>query len=290
MKIRKIVTTVLCSIMAINLVACGAKNNDNSESTENSASLEQVESKGEKEVDKEKKEVVVFAAASLTDVLEELKGVFEKDHEKVNLTFNFDSSGTLKSQILEGADCDLFVSAAQKQMNELDPENENYNGKVAIDNETRLDLLENKVCLVASGENEKGIEKFEDLDSDKVETIALGNEDVPVGQYSEEILENLGIFDKIQSKISYGSNVREVASWVSEKTVDAGIIYATDAKAFDLNIISKADDSMLDNKVIYPAALLKDAKNKEEAKDFLEFLKTDQASEIFEKAGFTPVK
>lgn len=290
MKIRKIVTTALCSIMAINLVACGAKNNDNSESTENSASLEQVESKGGKEVDKEKKEVVVFAAASLTDVLEELKGVFEKDHEKVNLTFNFDSSGTLKSQILEGADCDLFVSAAQKQMNELDPENENYNGKVAIDNETRLDLLENKVCLVASGENEKGIEKFEDLDSDKVETIALGNEDVPVGQYSEEILENLGIFDKIQSKISYGSNVREVASWVSEKTVDAGIIYATDAKAFDLNIISKADDSMLDNKVIYPAALLKDAINKEEAKDFLEFLKTDQASEIFEKAGFTPVK
>lgn len=283
MKIKKIFATLLCSIIAINLVSCATKKD------ESQGSFESIES-SEENISTDKKDIVVFAAASMTDVLEELKDTYEKDHKDINLTFNFDSSGTLESQILEGADCDVFISAAQKQMNELDPEDENYNGKIAIEKDTRKDLLENKVCLVASGDNEKNIERFEDLDSDKVETIALGNEDVPVGQYSEEILNKLGIFEKIQPKISYGSNVREVASWVSENTVDAGIIYATDAKVFDLNIVAEADDSMLDNKVIYPAAVLKNSKNKEEAKEFLEYLQTDVASEIFIKAGFSPVK
>lgn len=290
MKIRKIVTTALCSIMAINLVACGAKNNDNSESTENSASLEQVESKGGKEVDKEKKEVVVFAAASLTDVLEELKGVFEKDHEKVNLTFNFDSSGTLKSQILEGADCDLFVSAAQKQMNELDPESEDFKGKAAIKGETRIDLLENKLCLVVGEKDGSKISKFEDLATDKVKTLALGNEDVPVGQYSEEILKNLGIYDQAMAKASLGSNVREVASWVSENTADAGIVYATDAKAFGLKVVAEAKGSMLENKIIYPAAILENSNNKEEAQKFLNFLLEDESGQIFEDAGFSVLR
>lgn len=284
MKLKKIFTMTLCSLIAINLIACGAGKNENLTSDETINGLK------EKNVNMESEELVVFAAASMTDVLEKLKDVYESDHQDINLTFSFDSSGTLKSQILEGADCDIFISAAQKQMNELDPDQKNYNGKVAIDKQTRTDLLENKVCLVASGDNEKGVEKFQDLAKENIETIALGNEDVPVGQYSEEILKNLGIFEKIQPKISYGSNVREVASWIKENAVDAGIIYATDAKVFDLNIVAEADDSMLDNKVIYPAAVLESSKHKEEAKEFLEFLQTDQASEIFTKAGFTPVK
>lgn len=280
MNLKKILLSVFIAFLALTLISCSGKNKDVETATENSKQEEKVE----------KKDLVVFAAASMTDVLEDLKNKYEEENNNVNLIFNFDSSGTLKTQIIEGADCDVFISAAQKQINELDPDNENYNGKVSIQKDTRIDLLENKVTLVVAKGNAKNIDKFEDLNSDKVETIALGNEDVPVGQYSEEILNNLGIFEKIQPKVTLGTNVREVASWVSENTVDAGIVYATDAKAYDLEVVAQADDSMLDNKVIYPAAVLDNSKNKEEAKNFLEFLQTEEAAKVFEDAGFTPIK
>ena len=280
MNLKKILLSVFIAFLALTLISCSGKNKDVETATENSKQEEKVE----------KKDLVVFAAASMTDVLEDLKNKYEEENNNVNLIFNFDSSGTLKTQIIEGADCDVFISAAQKQINELDPNNENYNGKVSIQKDTRIDLLKNKVTLVVAKGNAKNIDKFEDLNSDKVETIALGNEDVPVGQYSEEILKNLGIFEKIQPKVTLGTNVREVASWVSENTVDAGIVYATDAKAYDLEVVAQADDSMLDNKVIYPAAVLDNSKNKEEAENFLEFLQTEEAAKVFEDAGFTPVK
>lgn len=289
MKLKKIIGAVFLGALALSMSACGSAKKTN-EASKESTNVESVQSTEVEALSTEKKDVIVFAAASMTDVLADIKQAYEKEHQDINLTFNFDSSGTLKSQILEGADCDLFVSAAQKQMNELDPENEKYNGKVSIDKESRIDLLENKVCLVVSGDNEKNIESFEDLNTDKVSTIALGNEDVPVGQYSEEILKKLGIFDQIQSKVTYGTNVREVTSWVKEKAADAGIIYATDAKVFDLNVVSIADDSLLENKVIYPAAVLENAKHKQEAKDFLEFLQKNKAKESFKKFGFSPLK
>ncbi|MDD7305027.1 MAG: molybdate ABC transporter substrate-binding protein [Peptoniphilaceae bacterium] len=289
MNLKKTTIGLFTLAMVLNFAGCGSKEKDNS-STEKITPVSSTSQESTNTTSKEKKDIVVFAAASLTDVLDELKTAYEKENYGVNLTFNFDSSGTLKTQIEEGADVDLFISAAQKQMNELDPKNEEYGGKVGIDSNSRVDLLENKVCLVVSEGNKNNIEKFEDLNTDKVKTIALGNEDVPVGQYSEEILKNLGIFDAVKPKVTLGSNVREVASWVSENTVDAGIIYATDAKAFNLQVVAEADDSMLDNKVIYPAAVLENSKNKEDAQKFLDFLKTDKASEIFEKAGFTPIK
>lgn len=275
MKVKKFLAVFLVLLVAISVASCGGEKNKAQKTNDAPA---------------EKKDLVVFAAASMTDVLEEIKENYEKENEGVNLIFNFDSSGTLKSQIVEGADVDLFISAAEKQMNELDSENETYNGKVAIDGNSRIDLLENKVTLVVPKGNKNNISDFNDLNTDKAMTIALGNEDVPVGQYSEEILKNLGIYDSIQDKVTLGSNVREVASWVAEGTVDAGIIYATDAKAFDLKIVAEADDSMLDNKVIYPAAVLENAKNKDEAQKFLDYLKTDEAGKVFEDAGFTPVK
>lgn len=274
MKVKKFFAVFLVLLVAISLASCGGEKNKAEKTSDTTA---------------EKKDLVVFAAASMTDVLEEIKENYEKENEGVNLIFNFDSSGTLKSQIVEGADADLFISAAEKQMNELDSKNEAYNGKVAIDSSSRTDLLENKVTLVVP-EGNNNITDFRDLNTDKAMTIALGNEDVPVGQYSEEILRNLGIFDEIKDKVTFGSNVREVASWVSEGTVDAGIIYATDAKVFDLKIVAEADDDMLDNKVIYPAAVLENAKNKDEAQKFLDYLKTDDASKVFVDAGFTPVK
>lgn len=288
MRIKKIALGLCSILMATTFAACGSKENQEGSVVASTNESEQEAIVEEETMDK--KDLVVFAAASMTDVLEEIKTAYEEESPETNLVFNFDSSGTLKSQILEGADVDVFISAAQKQMNELDPSDESYNGEVSIVEDSRIDLLENKVTLVVPEGNEKKIEKFEDLNTDKVETIALGNEDVPVGQYSEEILRNLGIFDQIQEKVTLGSNVREVASWVKEGTVDTGIIYATDAKAFDLEVVSQADDSILDNKVIYPAAVLENSENKDQAQDFLDFLETDQASKLLEDAGFTPFK
>lgn len=282
MKKTNIFLAILTLAMAFGLGACGKKENLEAEASQSAESLG---ANGE-----EKEDLIVFAAASMTDVLEEIKDKYEKENPNVNLIFNFDSSGTLKTQIEEGAPCDIFISAAQKQMNELDPKNENYLGKASIDDGSRLDLLENKVCLVVAEDGDIELSKFEDLATEKVNTIALGNEDVPVGQYSEEILNNLGIYDKVMEKTSLGSNVREVASWISEKTADAGIVYSTDAKAFGLKVVAEADDSMLDNKVIYPAAILDNAKNKKEAKEFLSFLLSDEAGKIFQEAGFSLAK
>lgn len=281
MNFKKIVMTALAGLMLIGTVGCANKNANDNKSNEPMSSSNLAKS-NENANNKEKKDLIVFAAASMTEALEELKTEFEKENPNLNLTFNFDSSGTLKTQIDSGADCDVFVSAAQKQMNELEDEDK-------IDKETRFDLLENEVTLAVAEGNEKGIKDFNDLEKRDVEKIALGNSDVPVGQYSEEILKNLGIWDKIQDKVTFGSNVKEVTSWVSEKIADCGIVYKTDAKTAGLETVAVADDSMLENKVIYPAALLKNSKNPEEGKKYLEFLQGEKASEILDKYGFKPL-
>ncbi|WP_058991060.1 molybdate ABC transporter substrate-binding protein [Anaerococcus rubeinfantis] len=280
MNFKKIAMTALAGAMLIGTVGCANKNANDNKSNEPMSSSNVA--KSNENTDKEKKDLVVFAAASMTEALEELKTEFEKENPNLNLTFNFDSSGTLKTQIDSGADCDVFVSAAQKQMDELEDEDK-------IDKETRFDLLENEVTLAVAEGNEKGIKDFKDLEKRDVEKIALGNSDVPVGQYSEEILKNLGIWDKIQDKVTFGSNVKEVTSWVSEKAADCGIVYKTDAKTAGLETVAVADDSMLENKVIYPAALLKNSKNPEEGKKYLEFLQGKKASEVLDKYGFKPL-
>lgn len=279
MKLRKVLRGLLGLGLAIGLVSCGSKDKPKEDMSKNAQ---------RKDADKE--DLVVFAAASMTDVLDQIKTSYEKQNPEVNLIFNFDSSGTLKTQIEEGANCDVFISAAQKQMNELDPEDEDFKGKASIKDKSRIDLLENKLCLVVGDKTDSKISKFEDLATDKVKTLALGNEDVPVGQYSEEILKNLEIYDQAMAKASLGSNVREVASWVSENTADAGIVYATDAKAFGLKVVAEAKGSMLENNIIYPAAILENSKNKEEAQKFLEFLLEDESGQIFEDAGFSVLR
>lgn len=250
----------------------------------NSNESEEKEVKEQTKAEQSESDLIVFAAASMTESLNELKDVFVKDNPDIKLSFNFDSSGTLKTQIEEGADCDVFISAAKKQMDELEGLDE---GKESlIDSESRFDLLENEVTLAVKEDSDKDISSFEDLNTDKVTSIALGNSDVPVGQYSEELLNNLGIWEAIQDKVTFGSNVKEVTTWVSEGAVDCGIIYSTDANTAGLKIVDRADSSKFENRIIYPAALTINSKNKEAGEKFLEFLKSDQAQKVFEKYGF----
>lgn len=233
----------------------------------------------------------VFAAASMTETLEKIQSMYQEEAPNVTLVFNFDSSGTLKTQIQEGAECDLFISAAQKQMNQLDitadPE-VNEEGLDFVLEGSRINLLENKVVLAVPEGNPAGIESFEDLGTDKLKLLALGNEDVPVGQYSTEILTNMGLLEGLEAdgKITYGSNVKEVTTQVSEASADAGIIYATDAFSAKLTVVEEAGTDLC-RQVIYPAAVLKTAANPEAAQAFLDYLKTDACMEVFNEVGFS---
>jgi molybdate transport system substrate-binding protein len=233
----------------------------------------------------------VFAAASMTETLTTIQEMYAEVEPNVSLVFNFDSSGTLKTQIQEGAECDVFISAAQKQMDQLDitaDSEVNTEGLDFVLEGTRVDLLENKVVLAVPEGNPAGIESFEDLGSDALTLLALGNEDVPVGQYSTEILTNLGILDSLEadSKITYGSNVKEVTTQVSEASADAGIIYATDAYSAGLTVVDQAGADLC-KQVIYPAAVLNISEHTEEAQAFLEYLQTDECMDVFAEVGFT---
>ena len=245
----------------------------------------------------EKTEVIVFAAASMTETLTELKAVYEADHPEVNIVYNFDSSGTLKTQIQEGADCDLFISAGQKQMNQLDitaSADVNTEGLDFVLEGSRLNLLENKVVLVVPGGNPKGIESFDQLaellrNGDVL--MAMGGADVPVGQYTQKILAFYGLNEEELANaglLSYGSNVKEVTTQVKEASVDCGVVYCTDAFSAGLTVVGSASAEMC-GQVIYPAAVLKTAKHADAAQAFLDFLKTDAAMAVFGKVGFSPV-
>lgn len=232
----------------------------------------------------------VFAAASMTETLEKIQEMYAQVEPDVSLVFNFDSSGTLKTQIQEGAECDLFISAAQKQMDQLDIQADpavNEEGLDYVVEESRVDLLENKVVLAVPDGNPASVESFEDLGTDKIQLLALGNEDVPVGQYSTEILTNLGILEDLEaaSKITYGSNVKEVTTQVSEASADAGIIYATDAYSAGLSTVAEAGSDLC-KRAIYPAAVLNVSEHPEEAQAFLDYLQTDACMEVFEEVGF----
>lgn len=288
---KKMTSIFLSLLFAISLAACGAKapaGEDMKEETKAEDMNNEKKDEEKKDETSAKTDLNVFAAASMTESLEELKAVFEEENPRINLVFNFDSSGTLKTQIAEGAACDVFISAAKKQMDELDPNSASKASDITIDPNTRFDLLENEVVLAVEENFDKDIRSFDDIKKDKVGTIALGNADVPVGQYSESLLKNMGIWEMIQDKISFGSNVKEVTSWVKEGAVDCGIIYSTDAKAAGLKIVATANPDMLDKKVIYPAALIENSPNREASEKFLEFLKSDRAREVFAQYGFKP--
>ena len=233
----------------------------------------------------------------MTETLNRIAEDYKAVDPNVTLTFNFASSGDLLTQIKEGADCDVFISAAPKQMNALDGSlkddtDKNSDGPDELLDGTRIDLLENKVTLAVPEGNPKGIKSFDDL-AGKLASgdvlLAIGNSDVPVGQYTQKIFAHYGLDEAALASsgvLTYGSNVKEVTTQVSEGSVDCGIIYATDAFSAGLDTVDEATADMC-GQVIYPAAVLKNSTHADEAKAFLDYLTTDEAGKVFESVGFT---
>ena len=244
----------------------------------------------------EEVELIVFAAASMTETLTKIKDLYEAANPGVKITYNFDSSGTLKTQIQEGAECDLFISAGQKQMNQLDSTAStevNTEGLDFVLQGSRINLLENKVVLVVPDGNPKGIESFDQL-AELLKSgdvlMAMGNSDVPVGQYTQKILAWYELSEDelaAAGKITYGSNVKEVTTQVSEASVDCGVVYCTDAFSAGLTVVEGATAEMC-GQVIYPAAVLNVSTHPEAAQSFLDYLTTGEAMAVFEAVGFSP--
>ena len=276
---KKFVSLLLALVMALSLVACGndAKPDSNSDGAEVT--------------------LTVFAAASLTESLNAIGEKYMAENQNVKLVFNYDSSGTLYKQIKEGAVCDLFISAAPKQMNQLDgtlkdDAEKNPDGLDMLLAGSRIDLLENKVALAVTDGNPKGIDSFDKL-AELLKTgdvkLAIGNADVPVGQYTQKIFKFYDIDEAaIADKLTYGANVKEVTTAVSEGTVDCGIIYASDAYSAKLSVAATATADMC-GQVIYPAAILSGSTNQDAAAAFLKYLQGSEASAEFEKVLFTPL-
>ena len=239
-------------------------------------------------------ELVVFAAASLTETLDQIAEDYKTVAPDVTLTFNFDSSGTLKTQIEEGAMCDLFISAGQKQMDATADPSVNTDGLDFLLAGSRVDLLENKVTLAVPENNPKGIDSF-DMLAAHLEAgdilLAMGNSDVPVGQYTQKILAYYGLDESALTNaqcITYGSNVKEVTTQVREGSVDAGVIYCTDAYSAGLTVVDEATPEMC-GQVIYPAAVLQTSAHQDAARSFLDYLAADEAMSVFEAVGFSKV-
>ena len=293
---KKVLAAFLGLVIAAGLLAgCGNRNASETPAPQASQEEAQPEAQAPKEAPAEAPEEVakpagepveltVFAAASMTETLNEIAGLYKDKAPEVTLVFNFDSSGTLQTQIEEGAACDLFLSAGQKQMNALSEGG--YIGE-----ESRIDLLENKVTLCVPDGNPASLEGFEDL-AKRLKAgdllLAMGNSDVPVGQYTQKIFDYYDIDENaVSGSLTYGTNVKEVTTQVSEGSVDCGIIYCTDAYSAGLEILDYATAEMC-GQVIYPAAVLKDAAHPEEAQEFLNYLTTQECMEVFEQVGFSP--
>ncbi|MBR0032855.1 MAG: molybdate ABC transporter substrate-binding protein [Treponema sp.] len=228
----------------------------------------------------EKTELTVLAAASLCDVCKELKSEYEKKNPHVELLFSFGGSGSLKAQIEAGAPCDIFISAATKQMEALQK-------KGIIIEESVKNLLENEVVLIAPFSSESAISSFKDLALPSVKMIAIGEpSSVPVGQYSKAIFESLDVWDKVSKKANFASDVRTVLSWVEESACDFGIVYATDAATSrKVRVVARSPESACP-KVIYPAGIVKTTESQEESEKFMDFLFSEKAGKIYSSAGF----
>ena len=281
---KKFFSLLLTLSLALSLTACGGSTDTGDTAADDTAN----------DTTAEPVELYVFAAASMQESLDQVIEAYKAVAPEVTVVATYDSSGTLKTQIQEGADCDVFISAAPKQMNQLDAEGgeENTEGLDLVDSATRLDLLENKVTLAVPEGNPKGIESFDQL----VELLAagdvflaMGNSDVPVGQYTQKIFAYYGLDEAALAQagvLTYGSDVKEVTTHVSEAAVDCGVIYATDAFSAGLTVVDSATPEMC-GQVIYPAAAIQGG-NEEAAQAFLDYLQTDEAMAVFESVGFSP--
>ena len=287
---KKLFAMLIAAVMVLSFAACAAPAAEPAPTEEPAAPEETVP-------EAEPVELIVFAAASMTETMNQIAEMYKTVAPNVTLTYNFDSSGTLKTQIQEGAECDLFISAGQKQMNQLDitadPEVNTDKLDFVLEG-TRVNLLENRVTLCVPEGNPKDIKSFDDL-ADKLKEgsvlMAMGNSDVPVGQYTQKILAFYGLDEEKLAKdgvITYGTNVKEVTTQVTEASVDCGVVYCTDAFSAGFTPVDYATKEMC-GQVIYPAAVLNVSKNQEAAKEFLAYLQTDEAMKVFEAVGFASV-
>lgn len=298
---KKLFAILMAALLAFTMFACTEKTAEptleDPAVTDATAAEPAAEPETPAEPEAEPAELIVFAAASMTETLTQIAELYKAVAPNVALTFNFDSSGTLKTQIQEGADCDLFISAGQKQMNQLDitakPE-VNTDGLDFVLEGSRINLLENRVTLCVAEGNDKGIDSFETL-AEKLKSgevlMAMGNSDVPVGQYTQKILAYFNLDEEALAKagtITYGTNVKEVTTQVKESSVDCGVVYCTDAYSAGLTPVAYATAEMC-GQVIYPAAVLKVSKHPEAAQAFLDYLTTPEAMAVFKAVGFAPV-
>lgn len=225
--------------------------------------------------------LTVSAAISLSNALQEIKPLYQRSKPSVNITYNFGASGALQQQIEQGAPVDVFFSAATKQTNALQQKNLLLPG-------TLKNLLTNRLVLITPS-NGAVLTNYKDLTRSQVRKIAVGEpRSVPAGQYAQEVLTNLRILETLKPKFVYGSNVRQVLTFVETGNADAGIVYATDAKQAKPGSIrvGPAAPEKLHSPIVYPVAVLKDSRNAAAAKDFVQFLSSSQARGVFEKYGF----
>ena len=222
-------------------------------------------------------------AASLSDVAKELSAQFEKENPNIQIQYNFGSSGKLQQQMEQQAPVDVFLSAGKKQIDELIQ-------KGLVDKQDSMDLLENTLVLIVPKGSSLKLTDFSEVTDSAVKAIAVGDEGVPVGQYTQQIYEHLGIWEDVLKKASLGSDVRTVLAWVEQGSVDCGVVYATDAAiSKQVDIVAKAPEGS-HKPVIYPLAMIKNTAHPKEAKQWMDFLQSEAAASIFEKFGFQRVK
>lgn len=278
---KKIIALVLIVCLTLSFSACSnnaepAASQDSSSAADSSQDVKEAEAAVNETL-------LIAAAASLKNCFgDELIPLFEEKYPNIKVDATFDSSGKLQTQIEEGADVDVFMSAAMKQMNALDE-------KELMVKDSIIKLLENKIVLIVPKDNDKGIAVFEDII--KADTVAVGDpESVPAGQYAKEAFENLGLWDEVSAKSSLGTNVTEVLNWVSEGSADAGVVYSTDAASKEnVIVVAEAPEGSV-SPVIYPVGIVKSSTKQDAAKLFVEFLKSEEALIVFEKYGFTSLK
>ena len=294
---KKQITVVMAAMMAAGMMAgCSSKTQEATQAAteaettaEETTALETTAAEAEDEIEAKadlgEQSILVAAAASLKNAYEDkLIPMFEEQYPGVTVEGTYDSSGKLQTQIEEGLEADVFMSAATKQMKALDEE-----GLIASD--TMVDLLENKIVLIVPAGSDSRIDSFEKIGD--AASIALGDpESVPAGQYAKEALTNLNVWDSIQDKVSFGTNVTEVLNQVAAASADAGIVYATDAASMadQVTVVAEAPEGSLEKKVIYPVAVVKATEHEDAAKAFVDFLQTPEAMEVFESYGFVAAK
>ncbi len=250
----------LVLILAIFITACTASNS-NQENTS-------------------KVTLTLSVAASVQDAMKAVQPIYKEEKPNIDIVYNFGSSGSLQQQIEQGAPTDIFISAAPKQMNALQK-------KELLFTETRKNLLENQVVLVTPKDSKETV-NFETLSNKNIQKIALGEpKSVPAGEYAKEVLTYLKSYQKLTPKLVFGKNVRQVLFYVETGNVDAGIVYATDAKISDkVKVMSTAPQGS-HSPIVYPVAVIKESKNPDESQKFVDFLLGDKAQKVFEDYGFT---